>query len=109
MGSLLVDNQLLIVRIRGMASDECLIAVSSQGVIFPWNIKGASVLSGPPPTGMKWSNMLLFNRLAKKWNLIINSLNVLALHRFSDSSIFYKICNNPQSGISFIRDHKLNK
>ena len=92
--SLLIENNLLVVRTSGMAFDEQLVAIDIMGVVDPRLVNN-----------MKWADFNEWVQIRKNWMAIIKGSALINIYKLRNPQEFYDIFND----ITFLADHKINR
>lgn len=105
-GSVFVDDQILVIRTPNMPVDQCLFAFSLRtGSIMPYYLYHEdSSYTRPSSNGLTWSDKNKYIELYNKFNLLVKQYKFFGMHRIQDANIFYQVCKS----IQFINDYSFN-
>ena len=107
LGSVFVDDQILVIRTPNMPEGQCLFAFSLRtGSITPGALYHPdSRFIRPSASGLEWSDESIYAELFNEFNLLVSQHNFFGIHRISDPDVFYKACKS----IQFVNDYSFSK
>jgi len=94
LGSIFVDDQILVIRTPNMPADQCLFAFSLRtGSIMPYYLYHEdSSYTRPSANGLEWSDENRYIELYNKFNLLVTRYKFFGMHRIQDAKVFYEVC-----------------